>query len=1034
MSTGSRRFHPLALRVDRRISRPRLNRLLAQRFETRLTIVTAAAGHGKSTALAEAVANNILNPAGQDIWLAAAPADADPAHFFAGLAQDLDIEPTADLGDAIDAVANRIWAMAPTEVALIVDDAHYLASEASVEAVQALIEALPANGHLLLAGRADLPLRMVRLQALDLVTSVTQDQLLFDGDELAELIASRGNENGLADAGELPRLPAMADLQLRVGTAAGIEYLWQEILGRLDTERLHYLARSAVLEDLDDEMVMELSGGRINAGDLTSDLPMVELGEHRRYRLHSLLRQALLDRLTDDDRRDASITAANFELKRGRLVPATALLTVAGQEQEALDIIRRFATLPLLQMSLDETRAIIALARTLAPGSLLLQILEAQNDYGSYDNDRIQRFVGLARRGAEEGDDQMEALAIHRAVQGLEQGDDPLPQDLVQRIGILATETDFARAIDAHIGIAGALQQGDSDAARFLLRHYEGFGEHGRDVMRAERLCQLGLMEEVATNETADDIDGPPSGSDTFIAFAMWLRGEADPDLALAVVREMIPLTMSRSWRYNKIAVLGVATHIAIAAGHRELAGRWAAMATEISSTVVAPGIQTYALLANASVAWANEAHAGDERSILAEDEAGDRRAATGGHRAHESSETLLQRALETAPIGQWPGMAYLLAVPMVYSARPETREVFDRCDFGHSLRTAVAAGQALGKLREAGSAIEAAALPWDKVDLLRAHVQPRDLIELAMAAAEQGATDALAVADLVPEVRPLVEWVVSLTPQPGSESARRHLESLPLPPPPRLHIRTLGDLEPNRGPASVDENTWRRARVRELLGFLVEHRTTSRRDAAAALWPELDEAKAAANLRVNLSHLLNAIEPDRASGAASSYVQVDGERLALTSNIDIDVDELDRKMNEARRLDRDGAPADALVQYRQAAELAHGPYLEGIEADWAFGTRVRVRSAVVDAWSRIGELTLAQGEPEAASEWATKAYRLSVVDERAARLLMSCLTAVGDRAAALTTADKLRADLGEAGLEPEPLTLQLIERIRRRG
>jgi ATP/maltotriose-dependent transcriptional regulator MalT len=56
------RFQPLALRADRRIDRPRLTELLSARFERRLTLVTAAAGYGKSTALAQAVASNRLDP------------------------------------------------------------------------------------------------------------------------------------------------------------------------------------------------------------------------------------------------------------------------------------------------------------------------------------------------------------------------------------------------------------------------------------------------------------------------------------------------------------------------------------------------------------------------------------------------------------------------------------------------------------------------------------------------------------------------------------------------------------------------------------------------------------------------------------------------------------------------------------------------------------------------------------------------------------------------------------------------------------
>ena len=58
----------------------------------------------------------------------------------------------------------------------------------------------------------------------------------------------------------------------------------------------------------------------------------------------------------------------------------------------------------------------------------------------------------------------------------------------------------------------------------------------------------------------------------------------------------------------------------------------------------------------------------------------------------------------------------------------------------------------------------------------------------------------------------------------------------------------------------------------------------------------------------------------------------------------------------------------------------------------------------------------------------------MSALDERAGRLLISCLVATGDRVAALDAADKLYGALDEAGLEPELATEQLMVRLRQRG
>jgi len=56
--------------------RPRLLTLLQQRFERRLTTLVAGPGFGKTSLLAQAVAENRLSPRGVDAWVGCQPEDS----------------------------------------------------------------------------------------------------------------------------------------------------------------------------------------------------------------------------------------------------------------------------------------------------------------------------------------------------------------------------------------------------------------------------------------------------------------------------------------------------------------------------------------------------------------------------------------------------------------------------------------------------------------------------------------------------------------------------------------------------------------------------------------------------------------------------------------------------------------------------------------------------------------------------------------------------------------------------------------------
>ncbi|MEM7141050.1 MAG: hypothetical protein AAF548_08455, partial [Actinomycetota bacterium] len=67
--------------------RPGILRRLLARFEARAVVVRASAGFGKTTALTQAVEQNLLAPRGRDVWIGCEPGDEDAGHLRRGVAE-----------------------------------------------------------------------------------------------------------------------------------------------------------------------------------------------------------------------------------------------------------------------------------------------------------------------------------------------------------------------------------------------------------------------------------------------------------------------------------------------------------------------------------------------------------------------------------------------------------------------------------------------------------------------------------------------------------------------------------------------------------------------------------------------------------------------------------------------------------------------------------------------------------------------------------------------------------------------------------
>jgi LuxR family maltose regulon positive regulatory protein len=302
--------------------------------------VVAPAGYGKTTLLAQWAQRTGARVG----WVSVDQRDNDPAVLLTYVAVALDrvepIDPRVVRGLAgpgasvVGAVPRLAAAMAAMTqpVALVLDHVELLGNQQSLDLVAELAAQLPAGAQLLVASRARPPLPVALLRGQGRVMELGAEELAMDHQDARALLEGAGV--GLDDAevnellGRTEGWPVGLYLAALAHTAGGpfrhawagftgddrfmADYLWSELLGQLPPERVAFLTRTAVLEQMSGPLcdaVLETTGSvQVLASLEDSNLLLVPLDRQRRwYRYHHLFHELLLAEL---DRREPDLVPA----------------------------------------------------------------------------------------------------------------------------------------------------------------------------------------------------------------------------------------------------------------------------------------------------------------------------------------------------------------------------------------------------------------------------------------------------------------------------------------------------------------------------------------------------------------------------------------------------------------------------------------------------------------------------------------------------------------------------------------------------
>jgi LuxR family transcriptional regulator, maltose regulon positive regulatory protein len=186
-------FIPQARHLQDVLPRPRLVERLKAGLSRKLTFISAPAGFGKTSLLAECIPQIERRVA----WISLDEADNDIARFLtyvitalqmhqADSGQDLLVALQSPHPPAIEslitALVNEI-AQSLDACALVLDDYHLIHLQAIHAAVAFLLHNIPPNMHLIITSRADPPLPLARLRARGQLTELRAADLRFTLDE-----------------------------------------------------------------------------------------------------------------------------------------------------------------------------------------------------------------------------------------------------------------------------------------------------------------------------------------------------------------------------------------------------------------------------------------------------------------------------------------------------------------------------------------------------------------------------------------------------------------------------------------------------------------------------------------------------------------------------------------------------------------------------------------------------------------------------------------------------------------------------------
>lgn len=335
-----------------------------RRASGQLVLVSAPAGFGKSTAMAQA--RERLEADGvPTVWLTLDRADNDVSRFLSGLSEAVNrLGLDGGRGDAVQALTH---AKAP--YALFLDEFEAVHESAVLGLVREVAEHLPRSAHLVIGSRQLPQIGLSRLRVRGQLVEIDADRLRFNASDVMDFFRQRAPSQVL-DAEQLRRLhqktegwiaalwlaamalersdnPAEFVDRFSGSNRAVADYLAEDVLARQPEGIRSFLLRTSLLRQLDASVCAALNP-RIDCAAMLERLDAEHLfltpvaGAQRTWRYHSLFADYLrtqLEREHPDEVARLHLAASGWYESQGRPVPAIDHAIEGGDYPHAMELL-----------------------------------------------------------------------------------------------------------------------------------------------------------------------------------------------------------------------------------------------------------------------------------------------------------------------------------------------------------------------------------------------------------------------------------------------------------------------------------------------------------------------------------------------------------------------------------------------------------------------------------------------------------------------------------------------------------------------
>lgn len=264
------------------LSRPRLTQRLLANLAHPVTLVTANAGSGKTTLVADFVRTH----GRQVVWYQLDHTDRDPSVFLGyithGIKQAVPVfgdvmlsylqESANELAQkpelAVDVLLNEVLEQVEQQMILVLDDYHHLGADTPVHRiVDRLLAYLPDVMHVIIISRDMPPLALARLRSQASLSIIDRAELLFTDEETQELFRQvfdieltteqlteyRERTHGWVTALQLVRQVAQRQVHAKSGHDGDAEALnLSEVLRQSERDIFDYFAEEVFADETDD--------------------------------------------------------------------------------------------------------------------------------------------------------------------------------------------------------------------------------------------------------------------------------------------------------------------------------------------------------------------------------------------------------------------------------------------------------------------------------------------------------------------------------------------------------------------------------------------------------------------------------------------------------------------------------------------------------------------------------------------------------------------------------------------------------------